>query len=117
MNNRRNKALPQIAVLPIVAMVGLGLVGLGLAGLGLATSGRASTESGVEAVAVIEVTSGYTTTYNVGLSFASNSDCTARALQLNMMLNNLLAQGVSLGGKPIKIACEQSQPIQPVAKN
>ena len=112
MNNRRKKALPQIAVLPIVAMVGLGL-----AGLGLATSGRASTESGVEAVAVIEVTSGYTTTYNVGLSFASNSDCTARALQLNMMLNNLLAQGVSLGGKPIKIACEQSQPIQPVAKN
>ena len=104
MKNRRKKALLQIASLSI-------------AGLGLATSGQASTESGVEAVAVIEVTSGYTTTYNVGLSFANNSDCTARALQLNMMLNNLLAQGVSLGGKPIKIACEYSQSIQPIAKN
>jgi len=38
-------------------------------------------------------------------------------MQLNMMLNNLLAQGVSLGGKPIKIACEQSQSIQPIGKN
>ena len=99
MNNRRKKALLQIGVLFI-------------AGLGLASSGRASTESGVEAVAVIEVTSGFTTTYNVGLSFATNSDCTARALQLNTMLNNLLAQGVSLGGKPIRIACEKSQSIQ-----
>ena len=99
MNNRRKKALLQIGVLFI-------------AGLGLTASSRASTESGVEAVAVIEVTSGFTTTYNVGLSFANNSDCTARALQLNTMLNNLLAQGVSLGGKPIKIACEQSQSIQ-----
>jgi hypothetical protein len=104
MNNRRKKALLLIAVLSI-------------AGLGLATSGRASTESGVEAVAVIEVTSGYTTTYNVGLSFANKSDCTTQAMQLNMMLNNLLAQGVSLGGKPIKIACEQSQSIQPIGKN
>ena len=99
MNNRRKKALLQIGVLFI-------------AGLGLAASVRASTESGVEAVAVIEVTSGFTTTYNVGLSFANNSDCTARALQLNTMLNNLLAQGVSLGGKPIRIACEQSHSIQ-----
>ena len=99
MNNRRKKALLQIGVLFI-------------AGLGLAASVRASTESGAEAVAVIEVTSGFTTTYNVGLSFANNSDCTARALQLNTMLNNLLAQGVSLGGKPIRIACEQSQPIK-----
>jgi len=99
MNNRRKKALLQIGALLI-------------AGLGLAASGRASTESGVEAVAVIEVTSGFTTTYNVGLSFANNSDCTARVLQLNTMLNNLLAQGVSLGGKPIRIACEQSQSIQ-----
>ena len=80
MNNRRKKALVQIGI-------------LFMAGLGLAASGRASTESGVEAVAVIEVTSGFTTTYNVGLSFANNSDCTARALQLNTMLNNLLAQG------------------------
>ena len=69
MNNRRKKALLQIGVLFI-------------AGLGLASSGRASTESGVEAVAVIEVTSGFTTTYNVGLSFANNSDCTARALHI-----------------------------------
>ena len=81
MNNRRKKALVQIGI-------------LFMAGLGLAASGRTDvTESGVEAVAVIEVTSGFTTTYNVGLSLANNSDCTARALQLNTMLNNLRPGG------------------------
>ena len=65
MNNRRKKALVQIAfcLWPDWDW----------------QHPRASTESGVEAVAVIEVTSGFTTTYNVGLSFANNSDCTARA--------------------------------------
>ena len=69
---------------------------------------KASTEPRVEAVAVIEVVSGFTNTYNVGMSFANNNDCLARVQQMNMMLSNLVAQGVSLGGKPIQIACEES---------
>ena len=69
---------------------------------------KASAEPSVEAVAVIEVVSGFTNTYNVGMSFANNNDCLARVQQMNMMLSNLVAQGVSLGGKPIQIACEES---------
>ncbi len=76
------------------------------------TTARASAEPSVEAVAVIEVVSGFTNTYNVGMSFTNNNDCLAQVQQMNMMLSNLVAQGVSLGGKPIQIACEESIAIQ-----
>jgi hypothetical protein len=83
-----------------------------------ATSGaKASAEPSVEAVAVIEVVSGFTNTYNVGMSFANNNDCLARVQQMNMMLSNLVAQGVSLGGKPIQIACEESIAIEMPVSN
>lgn len=83
----------------------------------LITPASASTEPVVEAVAVVEVVSGFTNTYNVGLSFTNNNDCLARIQQLNMMLNNLVAQGVSLGGKPIEMACAQSSVIEIPARN
>jgi translation initiation factor IF-2 len=78
---------------------------------------KASAEPSVEAVAVIEVVSGFTNTYNVGMSFANNNDCLARVQQMNMMLSNLVAQGVSLGGKPIQIACEESIAIEMPVSN
>jgi hypothetical protein len=78
---------------------------------------KASTEPSIEVVAVIEVVSGFTNTYNVGMSFANNNDCLASAQQLNMMLSNLVAQGVSLGGKPIQIACEESIAIKMPVSN
>ena len=78
---------------------------------------KASAEPSVEAVAVIEVVSGFTNTYNVGMSFANNNDCLARVQQMNMMLSNLVAQGVSLGGKPIQIACEESIAIEMAVSN
>jgi hypothetical protein len=78
---------------------------------------KASTEPSIEAVAVIEVVSGFTNTYSVGMSFANNNDCLARVQQLNMMLSNLVAQGVSLGGKPIQIACEESIAIKMPVSN
>ena len=78
---------------------------------------KASTEPSVEAVAVIEVVSGFTNTYNVGMSFANNNDCLAHVQQMNTMLSNLVAQGVSLGGKPIQIACEESIAIEMPVSN
>ena len=83
----------------------------------LITPASASTDPVVEAVAVVEVVSGFTNTYNVGLSFTNNNDCLARIQQLNMMLNNLIAQGVSLGGKPIEMACTQSSVIEIPTRN
>ena len=83
----------------------------------LITPANASTDPVVEAVAVVEVVSGFTNTYNVGLSFTNNNDCLARIQQLNMMLNNLVAQGVSLGGKPIEMACTQSSIIEIPTRN
>ena len=83
----------------------------------LITPADASTDPVVEAVAVVEVVSGFTNTYNVGLSFTNNNDCLARIQQLNMMLNNLVAQGVPLGGKPIEMACAQSSVIEMPARN
>ena len=78
---------------------------------------KASAEPSVEAVAVIEVVSGITNTYNVGISFSNNNDCLARVQQMNMMLGNLVAQGVSLGGKPIQITCEESIAIKMPVSN
>ncbi len=78
---------------------------------------KASTEPSVEAVAVIEVVSGFTNTYNIGMSFANNNDCQVRVQQMNTMLSNLVAQGVSLGGKPIQIACEESVAIEMPVSN
>ena len=83
----------------------------------LITPANASTDPVVEAVAVVEVVSGFTNTYNVGLSFTNNNDCLARIQQLNMMLNNLVAQGESLGGKPIEMACAQSSIIEIPTRN
>ena len=77
----------------------------------------ASTDSVVEAIAVVEVVSGVTNFYNVGLSFTNNNDCMVQIRQLNTMLNNLIAQGLSLGGKPIQLVCAESQVIKITSSN
>ena len=77
----------------------------------------ASTDSFVEAIAVVEVVSGVTNTYNVGLSFTNNNDCMLQIQQLNTMLNNLIAQGLSLGGKPIELVCAESKVIKITSNN
>ena len=51
----------------------------------------ACSEPTIEAVAVVEVVSGFKNTYNVGLSFADASTCVAQIRQLNLVLNNLKA--------------------------
>ena len=63
----------------------------------------------IEAVAVVEVVSGFKNTYNVGLSFEDNPSCIAQIRQLNLVLNNLKAQGVILIDKPVEMTCETSK--------
>ena len=69
----------------------------------------ASNKPTIEAVAVVEVVSGFKNTYNVGLSFEDNSSCIAQIRQLNLVLNNLKAQGVILIDKPVEMTCETSK--------
>ena len=69
----------------------------------------ASNEPTIEAVAVVEVVSGFKNTYNVGLSFEDNPSCIAQIRQLNLVLNNLKAQGVILIDKPVEMTCETSK--------
>ena len=69
----------------------------------------ASNEPTIEAVAVVEVVSGFKNTYNVGLSFADGPTCIAQIRQLNLVLNNLKAQGVILIDKPVEMTCETSK--------
>ena len=68
----------------------------------------ASSEPTIEAVAVVEVVSGFKNTYNVGLSFADGPTCVAQIRQLNLVLNNLKAQGVILIDRPVEMTCETS---------
>ena len=68
----------------------------------------ASSEPTIEAVAVVEVVSGFKNTYNVGLSFADGPTCVAQIRQLNLVLNNLKAQGVILIDRPVEMTCERS---------
>ena len=68
----------------------------------------ASSEPTIEAVAVVEVVSGFKNTYNVGLSFADAPTCVAQIRQLNLVLNNLKAQGVILIDRPVEMTCETS---------
>ena len=68
----------------------------------------ASSEPTIEAVAVVEVVSGFKNTYNVGLSFADAPTCVAQIRQLNLVLNNLKAQGVILIDRPVEMTCEIS---------
>ena len=68
----------------------------------------ASSEPTIEAVAVVEVVSGFKNTYNVGLSFADGPTCVAQIRQLNLVLNNLKAQGVILIDRPVEMTCEKS---------
>ena len=68
----------------------------------------ASNEPTIEAVAVVEVVSGFKNTYNVGLSFADGPTCVAQIRQLNLVLNNLKAQGVILIDRPVEMTCEKS---------
>ena len=68
----------------------------------------ASSEPTIEAVAVVEVVSGFKNTYNVGLSFADAPTCVAQIRQLNLVLNNLKAQGVILIDRPVEMTCEKS---------
>ena len=77
--------------------------------LGVSTTDiSASNEPTIEAVAVVEVVSGFKNTYNVGLSFADGPTCVAQIRQLNLVLNNLKAQGVILIDKPVEMTCETS---------
>ena len=69
----------------------------------------ASSEPTIEAVAVVEVVSGFKNTYNVGLSFADGPTCVAQIRQLNLVLNNLKAQGVILIDRPVEMTCERSR--------
>lgn len=69
----------------------------------------ASNEPTIEAVAVVEVVSGFKNTYNVGLSFSDSRSCFAQITQLNLVLNNLRAQGVILIDRPVEMTCETSK--------
>ena len=69
----------------------------------------ASNKPTIEAVAVVEVVSGFKNTYNVGLSFEDNPSCIAQIRQLYLVLNNLKAQGVILIDKPVEMTCETSK--------
>ncbi len=69
----------------------------------------ASNEPTIEAVAVVEVVSGFKNTYNVGLSFEDSPTCIAQIRQLNLVLNNLKAQGVILIDRPVEMTCETSK--------
>ena len=69
----------------------------------------ASSEPTIEAVAVVEVVSGFKNTYNVGLSFADGPTCVAQIRQLNLVLNNLKSQGVILIDRPVEMTCETSK--------
>lgn len=71
----------------------------------------ASNEPTIEAVAVVEVVSGFKNTYNVGLSFADGPTCVAQIRQLNLVLNNLKAQGVILIDRPVEMTCETSSTL------
>ena len=84
------------------------LIGIGCL-IGSSTTGTsASSEPTIEAVAVVEVVSGFKNTYNVGLSFADAPTCVAQIRQLNLVLNNLKAQGVILIDRPVEMTCERS---------
>ncbi len=69
----------------------------------------ASNEPTIEAVAVVEVVSGFKNSYNVGLSFEDSPSCIAQIRQLNLVLNNLKAQGVILIDRPVEMTCETSE--------
>ncbi len=84
------------------------LIGIGCL-IGTSTTEiSASSEPTIEAVAVVEVVSGFKNTYNVGLSFADSPTCVAQIRQLNLVLNNLKAQGVILIDRPVEMTCETS---------
>ena len=84
------------------------LIGIGCL-IGTSTTEiSASSEPTIEAVAVVEVVSGFKNTYNVGLSFADAHTCVAQIRQLNLVLNNLKAQGVILIDRPVEMTCEKS---------
>tara|TARA_B100000963_G_C22355218_1_gene549099 strand:- start:19 stop:540 length:522 start_codon:yes stop_codon:yes gene_type:complete len=84
------------------------LIGIGCLIGSSTTEISASSEPTIEAVAVVEVVSGFKNTYNVGLSFADGPTCVAQIRQLNLVLNNLKAQGVILIDKPVEMTCETS---------
>ena len=69
----------------------------------------ASTTNQIEVVATVEVVHGFLNKYNVGLSFTNASDCNAKIGQLNLVLQNLHAQGVTKGNKSITLSCEQTR--------
>ena len=48
----------------------------------------------IEAIATVEVVHGFLNKYNVGLSFTNASDCKAKIGELNLLLQNLHAQGL-----------------------
>ena len=84
------------------------LIGIGCLIGTYTTEISASGEPTIEAVAVVEVVSGFKNTYNVGLSFADAHTCVAQIRQLNLVLNNLKAQGVILIDRPVEMTCERS---------
>ena len=84
------------------------LIGIGCLIGSSTTEISASSEPTIEAVAVVEVVSGFKNTYNVGLSFSDAPTCVAQIRQLNLVLNNLKAQGVILIDRPVEMTCEKS---------
>ena len=96
--SRKANILNKILFLTIIGI----LIGIS------STEISASNEPTIEAVAVVEVVSGFKNTYNVGLSFADGPTCVAQIRQLNLVLNNLKAQGVILIDRPVEMTCETS---------
>ena len=92
---------------PAKALGMAAIVCFGLTGVTLPAS--ASTTNQIEAVATVEVVHGFLNKYNVGLSFTNASDCNAKIGQLNLVLQNLHAQGVTKGNKSITLSCEQTR--------
>ena len=88
-----------------------------LCGTSITKNAAASAEPIVEAVALVEVVSGVTNTYNVGLTFSDKNDCNSQIKQLNMMIYNLISQGVDLGGKPIQIECKIAKGLNSTSLN
>ena len=84
------------------------LIGIGCLIGSSTTEISASSEPTIEAVAVVEVVSGFKNTYKLGLSFSDAPTCVAQIRQLNLVLNNLKAQGVILIDRPVEMTSEKS---------
>ena len=99
----RLKSLSRTCLAKAVCMAPI--ICFGLTGAILPASASATTK--IEAVATVEVVHGFLNKYYVGLSFANANDCNAKIGQLNLVLQNLHALGVTKGNKSITLSCEE----------